>query len=156
MRKEGERRAGASIGAGKNGIFFFFLLSFLQTDARSVSWSVEPKSPVCPSACVRFKCPARCEERENPSPLSHDPTLVTYQVRMPASLAQPPRSRYSPHYRGAQLGHVIRTGSPTSAAPACHVEPNRSPLRPERNGRGAGLVVKQRCSGADGDLHRVK
>jgi len=79
---------GASIGAGeKRWCSCFLFCSFYRSthEEQTVSLfgsAAEPKSPVR----VRFKCPARYKERENPSPLSHDPTLVTYQVRMPASL----------------------------------------------------------------------
>lgn len=58
---------------------------------------------VWPARSRRFKCPLRCEERENPSPLSHEPTPTTYQVKMPAILdSRPPRSAgCSPHQCGA-------------------------------------------------------
>lgn len=79
--------------ASKGGFLFFFFCFLFRWSGSQI---------VVPSTCGRFKCPARCEERENPSPLSHDPTLATYQVRMPASLVvQPSRSRSSSHQRGA-------------------------------------------------------
>lgn len=109
MRKEGERRAGALIGAGENGdSLFFFLLFFTDRRAggeqRFPSFGVPNPSP----PCLRYDLNVLRDARsaEDPSPLSHDPTLVTYQVRMPASLvspvAQPPRTvaplpGHSPH-----------------------------------------------------------
>jgi len=115
------REAGQALQSAqeRNGDSLFFFSSFYRPtreEQRFLSLSgriIEPKSPVRPSACVRFKCPARCEEREDPSPLSHDPTLATYQVRMPASsVAQLPRSRQPLPTDAAPLGHVTRTGFP--------------------------------------------
>lgn len=102
MRKEGERRAGALIGAGENGDSLFFSSFFYRPtrggEQRFPSFGVPNPSP----PCLRYDLNVLRDARsaEDPSPLSHDPTLVTYQVRMPASLvAQPPRTvvGHSPH-----------------------------------------------------------
>lgn len=140
MRKEGERRAGALIGAGENGDSLFFFSSFFYRPTRgggttvSLFRSAEPKSAV---PALRFKCPARCEERRGSLSTfsrsdtgdlsgqnageSGEPGRATAPYRSPSPRALSPLTR-------RHSSHMTRTGTlPTSAAPACHVERNRSP-----------------------------
>lgn len=133
MRKEGERRAGALIGAGENGdsLFFFF---FLQTDARGNNgFPLSECRTQVRLPALRFKCPARCQERRGSlSTFSRSDTgdLSGQNAGESGRATAPYRSRALSPLTRRHSSHVIRTGTlPTSAAPACHVERNRSPPR---------------------------
>jgi len=165
MRKEGER-LGRRFNRRRREtvILFFFFPLFTDRRARSNGFSLSRGELSNPSR--RSVRPPACDlnvlrdARSARIPL-HFLTirhwrLIKSECRRVLSHSCRVAGNLSPLTRRHLVTWPV-PASPTSAAPACHVERNRSPLRWVRYGRGAGLVGKQRCGGEDGGRpHRVK